>query len=58
MAGDMVPATRWQVGVRNYAMRTLRFNPFRGRIIEKMLRPLHEAANGIDLPAYPVLQPS
>jgi 2-polyprenyl-6-methoxyphenol hydroxylase-like FAD-dependent oxidoreductase len=56
MAGDMAPATRWQVGLRNYAMRTLRFNPLRGRIIERMLRPLHEAANAIDLPAYPVLQ--
>jgi hypothetical protein len=56
MAADMVPATRWQVGLRNHAMRTLRFNPLRGRIIERMLRPLHEAANGIDLPPYPVPQ--
>jgi 2-polyprenyl-6-methoxyphenol hydroxylase-like FAD-dependent oxidoreductase len=54
MAAEMVPGSRWQVALRNYAMRTMRLNPFAPAIIERMLRPLHVAANAIDLPAYPV----
>lgn len=54
MAGDMVPGGRWQLAFRNYGMRTLRRNPFREKIIELVTRPLHQAANAIELPTYPM----
>jgi len=54
MAGDMVPGGRWQIAFRNYGMRTLRFNPFKEKIIEMVTKPLHEAANAIELPSYPM----
>jgi 2-polyprenyl-6-methoxyphenol hydroxylase-like FAD-dependent oxidoreductase len=54
MVGDMVPGSRWQLAVRNYGMRTLRFNPLKRQIIEQVTRPLHEAANAIELPSYPM----
>lgn len=49
MAGDMVPGSRWQLGLRHYAMRTLRLNPWRRQIIERVTQPLHDAANAITL---------
>jgi 2-polyprenyl-6-methoxyphenol hydroxylase-like FAD-dependent oxidoreductase len=54
MAGDMVPGGRWQIAFRNYGMRTLRFNPFKEKIIEMVTKPLHEAANAIELASYPM----
>ena len=49
MAGDMVPGGRWNIALRNYGMRTLRFNPWKRQIIEQVTRPLHVAANAITL---------
>ncbi len=56
MARDMVPGTRAQIRLREVGMRTMRFNPFAGRLMQRMLRPMHEAADAIDLPAYPVAE--
>ena len=54
MAGDMVPGGRLSLAVRNYGMRTLRYHPLKRQLIEKITRPLHEAANAIELPSYPM----
>jgi 2-polyprenyl-6-methoxyphenol hydroxylase-like FAD-dependent oxidoreductase len=54
MAGDMVPGGRLSLAVRNYGMRTLKYNPFARQIIEKVTQPLHELANAIELPSYPM----
>ena len=47
MAKDMVPRSAWRIAVQNYGMRTLKYHPRRERVIERVLRPLHEAANAI-----------
>ncbi len=31
-------------------MRTLKYHPFKRQIIERVTRPLHEAANAVTLP--------
>jgi 2-polyprenyl-6-methoxyphenol hydroxylase-like FAD-dependent oxidoreductase len=54
MAGEMVPGGRLQIAFRNYGMRTLKYHPFKRQLIERITRPLHEAANAIELPAYPM----
>jgi 2-polyprenyl-6-methoxyphenol hydroxylase-like FAD-dependent oxidoreductase len=53
MARDMVPGGRLSVAVRNYGLRTLKYHPLKRQIIERVTRPLHVAANAIDLPSYP-----
>ncbi|BAL91512.1 putative FAD-dependent oxidoreductase [Actinoplanes missouriensis 431] len=47
MAKDMVPSSRLAIGFRNYGMRTLRFHPRKEQMIDKVLAPMHEAANAI-----------
>jgi hypothetical protein len=47
MAKDMVPGGRFQIAFRNYGMRTLKYHPRKEQVIDKVLRPLHEAANAI-----------
>ncbi|MEU8238769.1 FAD-dependent monooxygenase [Actinoplanes missouriensis] len=47
MAKDMVPSSRLAIGFRNYGMRTLRFHPRKEQVIDKVLAPMHEAANAI-----------
>ncbi|MET8153028.1 FAD-dependent monooxygenase [Actinoplanes sp. NPDC049668] len=54
MAGDMVPGGRLSSAVRNYGMRTLKYHPLRRQLIERITRPLHEAANAIELPSHPM----
>ncbi|MEV8506047.1 FAD-dependent monooxygenase [Actinoplanes sp. NPDC051475] len=54
MAGDMVPGGRRQIALRNHGMRTLKYNPWKRQIIERVTRPLYEAATAIELPAYPM----
>ncbi|GAA3342653.1 FAD-dependent monooxygenase [Amorphoplanes nipponensis] len=54
MAGDMVPGGRLSLAVRNYGMRTLKYHPLKRQLIERITRPLHEAANAIELPSYPM----
>jgi 2-polyprenyl-6-methoxyphenol hydroxylase-like FAD-dependent oxidoreductase len=54
MAGDMVPGGRLSQAVRNYGMRTLKYHPLKRQLIEKVTRPLHDAANAIELPSYPM----
>ncbi|MEV6595970.1 FAD-dependent monooxygenase [Actinoplanes sp. NPDC051346] len=54
MARDMVPGDRWQLAVRHHGLRTLRYNPWKRQIIERVTRPLRQAANAIELPAYPM----
>ncbi|MEV6350543.1 FAD-dependent monooxygenase [Actinoplanes sp. NPDC051851] len=49
MVGDMVPGGRFAIAVRNYGMRTLRFHPRKEQVIERVLAPLHEAANAITI---------
>jgi 2-polyprenyl-6-methoxyphenol hydroxylase-like FAD-dependent oxidoreductase len=52
MARDMVPGARWKIALRNYGMRTLKYHPGKERVIERVLRPLHEAANAVELRDY------
>lgn len=47
MARDMVPGGRFRIAFRNYGMRTLKYHPRKEQVIDKVLRPLHEAANAI-----------
>jgi hypothetical protein len=47
MVKDMVPGGRFAIALRNYGMRTLRFHPRKEQVIERVLRPLHDAANAI-----------
>ena len=54
MVGDMVPSGRLSLAVRNYGMRTLKYHPLKRQIIERVTRPLHEAATAIELPSYPM----
>ncbi|BBH63632.1 FAD-dependent oxidoreductase [Actinoplanes sp. OR16] len=49
MAKDMVPGSRLAIGFRNYGMRTLRFHPRKEQVIDKVLAPMHEAANAITI---------
>ncbi|GLY96007.1 FAD-dependent oxidoreductase [Actinoplanes sp. NBRC 103695] len=51
MAGQMVPGGRVSIAMRNYAMRTLRLNPWHRQIIASVNKPIFEAANAIELPA-------
>ncbi|MFI7544247.1 FAD-dependent monooxygenase [Actinoplanes sp. NPDC049599] len=53
MAGDMVPGGRVSTAIRNYGMRTLKYHPLKRRLIERVTRPLSEAANAIELPSSP-----
>ena len=50
MAGEMVPGGRFVLALRHYGMRTLKYHPFKRQMIEHVTRPLHEAANAIELP--------
>jgi hypothetical protein len=52
MAGDMVPGGRLTIAFRNYGMRTLKYHPRKEQVIERVLRPLHEAGNAIELRDY------
>ena len=54
MAGDMVPGGRFKVALLHHGMRTLRFNPWRRQIIERVTRPVHVAAT-MELPSYPMV---
>lgn len=47
MIRDMVPTSRLAIGLRNYGMRTLRFHPRKEQVIDRVLAPMHEAANAI-----------
>jgi 2-polyprenyl-6-methoxyphenol hydroxylase-like FAD-dependent oxidoreductase len=49
MAKDMVPAGRLSIAVRSYGMRTLKYHPRKEQVIDKILAPMLEAANAIDL---------
>ncbi|GIF03526.1 hypothetical protein [Actinoplanes siamensis] len=44
---DMVPGGRLAIAFRDYGMRTLKFHPRKERVIDKVLAPMHEAANAI-----------
>jgi 2-polyprenyl-6-methoxyphenol hydroxylase-like FAD-dependent oxidoreductase len=50
MAGDMVPGGRLSIAARHYGMRTLKFNQWKTQIIAQVTRPIHEAANAVQLP--------
>ena len=47
MAKDMAPGSRFAIAFRNYGMRTLKYHPRKERVIDRVLRPMHEAANAI-----------
>ncbi|XVU23288.1 FAD-dependent monooxygenase [Actinoplanes sp. CA-054009] len=47
MIKDMVPGGRMNIAFRNYGMRTLKYHPRKEQVIERVLAPLHEAANAI-----------
>ncbi|MFC7533605.1 FAD-dependent monooxygenase [Actinoplanes sp. GCM10030250] len=49
MAKDMVPGSRLAIAFRNYGMRTLRFHPRKEQVINKVLAPMHAAANAITI---------
>ncbi|MEU4558141.1 hypothetical protein AB0F72_07120 [Actinoplanes sp. NPDC023936] len=44
-----MPSSRLAIGFRNYGMRTLRFHPRKEQVIDKVLAPMHEAANAITI---------
>jgi 2-polyprenyl-6-methoxyphenol hydroxylase-like FAD-dependent oxidoreductase len=52
MAGDMVPGAQWKIALRHYGLRTLKYHPRKEQVIERVLRPLHKAANAIELRGY------
>ena len=56
MAADMVPGGRLAIALRHYGMRTLKYHPRKERVIERVLRPLHEAANAIALRDYDTIE--
>ncbi|WP_433791132.1 FAD-dependent monooxygenase [Actinoplanes sp. CA-252034] len=47
MAKDMVPGGRLSIALRNYGMRTLKYHPRKEQMIDRILAPMHEAANAI-----------
>ena len=49
MAGDMVPGSRFAIALRHYGLRALKYHPRKERVIERVTRPLHEAASAIAL---------
>jgi 2-polyprenyl-6-methoxyphenol hydroxylase-like FAD-dependent oxidoreductase len=49
MAKDMVPGGRLAIAFRTYGMRTLKYHPRKEQVIDKILAPMHEAANAITL---------
>jgi len=49
MAKDMVPGGRLMIAFRNYGMRTLKYHPRKEQVIDKVLAPMHAAANAITL---------
>jgi len=49
MAKDMVPGGRLAIALRSYGMRTLKYHPRKEQVIDKILAPMHEAANAIAL---------
>jgi 2-polyprenyl-6-methoxyphenol hydroxylase-like FAD-dependent oxidoreductase len=49
MAKDMVPGGRLAIAFRSYGMRTLKYHPRKEQVIDKVLAPMHEAANAIAL---------
>jgi hypothetical protein len=49
MAKDMVPGGRLAIAFRNYGMRTLKYHPRREQVINRVLAPMHEAANAITI---------
>jgi len=49
MAKDMVPGGRLAIAFRSYGMRTLKYHPRKEQVIDKVLAPMHEAANAITL---------
>jgi 2-polyprenyl-6-methoxyphenol hydroxylase-like FAD-dependent oxidoreductase len=50
MAADMVPGGRLSIAFRNYGMRTLKYHPRKEQMIDRILAPMHEAANAITIP--------
>ncbi|GIE77475.1 FAD-dependent oxidoreductase [Actinoplanes philippinensis] len=49
MAKEMVPGGRLSIAFRNYGMRTLKYHPRKEQMIDKILAPMHEAANAITI---------
>jgi 2-polyprenyl-6-methoxyphenol hydroxylase-like FAD-dependent oxidoreductase len=49
MAKDMVPGGRLSIAFRNYGMRTLKYHPRKEQMIDRILAPMHEAANAITI---------
>jgi 2-polyprenyl-6-methoxyphenol hydroxylase-like FAD-dependent oxidoreductase len=49
MAKDMVPGGRLSIALRSYGMRTLKYHPRKEQVIDKVLAPMLEAANAIQL---------
>jgi 2-polyprenyl-6-methoxyphenol hydroxylase-like FAD-dependent oxidoreductase len=47
MAKDIVPGGRLAIAFRSYGMRTLKYHPRKEQVIDKILAPMHEAANAI-----------
>ncbi|MEV6846909.1 FAD-dependent monooxygenase [Actinoplanes sp. NPDC051411] len=49
MAKDMVPGGRLSIAVRSYGMRTLKYHPRKEQVIDRILAPMLDAANAIEL---------
>ncbi|MBO2452613.1 FAD-dependent monooxygenase [Actinomadura barringtoniae] len=49
---QLVPATPARARLQSLMMRSLRFMPGKGMVLEKIMQPIREAANGIELKTY------
>jgi 2-polyprenyl-6-methoxyphenol hydroxylase-like FAD-dependent oxidoreductase len=53
MTRQMLPRSRRQLWLRNQALRTLPYLPWKGLATSRLTRPLHQAANAIALKDHP-----
>jgi 2-polyprenyl-6-methoxyphenol hydroxylase-like FAD-dependent oxidoreductase len=52
VARKMVPSRTFQAGLRNLTMRMMPYLPGKAGVIEQIMKPIREAANGILLKGY------
>jgi len=52
VAKQLVPATPARARLQSLMMRSMRFMPGKGLVLEKIMQPIREASNGIELKTY------
>jgi hypothetical protein len=45
----MVPSSTFQAGLRNLTIRMMPYVPAKAGVMEQIMKPIREAANGIEL---------